>query len=197
MKALSRLLILFLSLVLQSCLPDPVAPSNEPNPPTISFGPEMPSRLFIQLSGSYTPRPDIVEYGFEIAENAFSGTADTLIINPPKDSETSFSCTLQLKPGMKYVFRSYLASTLRKKYSQEITRQMPTTSAALLSEVSFQKGRLTAVLLDDPIYKEFDNEMEKFLYILQLISILKFYHFFLYNVLQSYFLHIQTNRLFY
>ena len=149
MKALSRLLILFLSLVLQSCLPDPVAPSNEPNPPTISFGPEMPSRLFIQLSGSYTPRPDIVEYGFEIAENAFSGTADTLIINPPKDSETSFSCTLQLKPGMKYVFRSYLASTLRKKYSQEITRQMPTTSAALLSEVSFQKGRLTAVLLDD------------------------------------------------
>jgi hypothetical protein len=149
MKAFPRLLFLLLCLVLHSCIPDPVAPDNDPDLPTIDIGPKMQSRLFIQLTGSFIPRPDIVEYGFEVAENAFGVSPDTLILNPPKDSETSFSCTLQLRPGITYVFRSFMASTLQKKYSKVITRQMPATSAALLSDVSWQNGRLTAMLLDD------------------------------------------------
>ena len=128
---------------------DPYSPENDVNEPVVGYDAESLTRAAVILTGGFEESPDITEYGFEMAENAFGEGSGEVFPNPPKDAKDNFSYRAALSPGLVYSVRTYIANGAVRKYSKTLTIKAPATSVATLSDVSHANGYLRASVLDD------------------------------------------------
>lgn len=124
-------------------------PSNDPAIPVVSYDGESMTRVSVSLTGSFTARnPEIVEYGFDLAEGSFSGGAAKTVL-AERTEEGSFTSVATIEPGKHYVVKSWFSNGKQKKYSQEKAISAPLTSAATLTDVRLENGRLVASVVDN------------------------------------------------
>lgn len=128
---------------------DVESPKNDPAIPVVSYDGESMTRVSVSLTGSFTARnPEIVEYGFDLAEGSFSGGAAKTVL-AERTEEGSFTSVATIEPGKHYVVKSWFSNGKQKKYSQEKAISAPLTSAATLTDVTYAGGRLTATVVDN------------------------------------------------
>ena len=139
-----------LALLAVSCMSDPVATSFVPDRPTASYDQENMTRVSVTLIGSIKDNTDIVEYGFELAENNFNEGADTIsFIQNPLRVLREFSYVAEIKPGRHYVFRSFFSNGREKMYSSPVSIETANTSKATIEKVVLEGGMLTARIKDN------------------------------------------------
>lgn len=132
-----------------SCLQDPVAPSNEAVMPTVSYDKDTQTRVSVVLSGSIPANvPGLADYGFEVVEGGFS-TGTSRKYSAKEQYTNAFSCLATVTPNKHYEIRSFYTNGQQTKYSDAITFDAPSTSAAELSDVTYVGGKLTANIIDN------------------------------------------------
>ncbi len=132
-----------------SCLQDPVAPSNEAAMPTVSYDKDTQTRVSVVLRGSIPANVQgLADYGFAVVEGGFS-TGTPKKYSAKEQSTNAFSCLAMVTPNKHYEIRSYYTNGQQTKYSDAITFDAPSTSAAELSDVTYVRGKLTANIIDD------------------------------------------------
>lgn len=152
MKPLVRPSVFLLSLCLlaslaTACLQDPERPRNVPGAPTVGYDEENMTRVSVLLTGSFDKSlSDIVEYGFEIAEN--NGESNLVSVSA-KDENNGFTYRASMDPGAYYRIRSYISNGQGRLYSAEKKFRAPETSRATLSAVTVESDRLVAKVEDN------------------------------------------------
>lgn len=149
MKNRGLLFLVLLTLLLPSCLRDPIAPVTDPAKPGIGYADSTLTRTRVVLKGTFSSQDIFDRCGIEIAENNFNtGKVRYYQIEPDRETN-SFSQSISLTPGMVYLARSYLAIGDYKKYSSIISISTRKTAAPTLGNVAVDGKYLKAEVIDD------------------------------------------------